>query len=569
MYHRSHPSDTGRRRLRSRLVGVALAFTLVAAACGGDDDAETAPDDPVVTTVADDPDAPDTTEAPDPDPDADAPETTTAPEPEPEPEPADEPTAGGDLIVGTVFDAFGLEPATFVGGVTDAHIALAIYDAIAMIQPDGSVEPWLAETIETDDFQTYDITLHEGVTFHDGTTLDAEAVKFNLERHQDVDTNSRALPNARHIESVTVTGDLSLEIVLAFPWAAFPELLAGSLGVIASPTAIEAGEINSTPVGSGPFVFESRIPQDNTVVVRNDDYWRDDQPYLDSITFRVMLDDNVRQTSVENGEIHAAQSIRADTLVAADGIDGVFATRTPGRVNTIQINSRTAPFDDVRVRQALAYSLDYDALNQVIFSNAANPIHHWISSDSPFFDPEVEWYDYDPERASQLIAEYEADGGSAAFTFRCYTEPSRVQLTELASQMWRAAGFDVTTDMSDQMSLVIDLFTFNYTVGCFSGGAETQDPDQLFYASLHSESGTNYGGYENAEMDAALDAGRTSADEDVRVDAYSTVQQLLADEVPIIQYMSSPWGWVVRDEIGGFETLPGAEFVGAKVYFRD
>lgn len=531
-----------------------------------------APDDAPATTAVDDEPEPEPEADPDPDPEpddpeADEPDVTAAPEPEPEPEA--QPSYGGDLIVGTVFDAFGLEPATFVGGVTDAHIALAIYDPIMMIQPDGSIEPWLAETFETDDFQTYRITLHEGVTFHDGTSLDAEAVKFNLERHQDIDTNSRALPNARYIESVTVTDDLSLEIVLQFPWAAFPEILAGSLGIIASPAAVEAGTANEQPVGSGPFRFESRIPQDNTVVVRNDDYWRDGEPYLDSITFRVMLDDNVRQTSVEGGEIHAAQSIRADTLVDAEAAAGVYPTETPGRVNTIHINTRVAPFDDVRIRQALAYALDYDAFNQVMFANAANPVHHWISADSPFFAPDVEWYGHDPARAAELIADYEADGGDATFTFRCYTEPSRVQLTELASQMWRSVGFDVTTDMSDQMSLVIDLLTSNYSVGCFSGGAETQDPDQLWWASLHSESGSNYTGYANPEMDAALDAGRRSADEDVRAEAYGTVQQLLADDVPIIQYMSSPWGWVVRDEVAGFETLPGAEFLGSTVYFRD
>ena len=117
-----------------------------------------------------------------------------------------------------------------------------------------------------------------------------------------------------------------------------------------------------------------------------------------------------------------------------------------------------------------------------------------------------------------------------------------------------------------QTTLVLDLFQSNYTVACFSGGAETTDPDLMWYSSLHSQSATNYSKYSNPEMDAALDAGRTSTDEADRAAAYSTVQTLLAAESPIIQYMASPWGWVVSDDIAGLVALPGGDFVPSQVY---
>ncbi len=571
----NHLSLRARRsRLRRGSVLAACFALTLAAACGDDDDdagssgtdaadVTSATDAPADTTA--DTDAPADTTA------DTAAESTTPSDTEPadtEPEAA-EPTPGGEMTVGTVFDAFGLEPTTFVGGVTDAYIAFALYDPLMMLTPEGVPEPYLAESVETDDDQTYTITLHDGVMFQDGTPLDAEAVKVNIERHMDPANRSRALGNAVNIASVTVIDPLTVEIALKFPWIAFPELLAGNLGLIASPTAIASGTLNDNPVGSGPYSLEERVPGDHTTVVKNPDYWQEGKPYLDEITFRVMLDDDVRQASVANGEIQAAQSIRADTLANAEDADGVSATKTPGRVNTIHVNTSVAPVDDARVRQALAYALDYEALNQVIFGGAAETTHAFISEDSPFNDPDVAWPEYDPERAAQLIEEYEAEVGPVSFAFRCYSEPSRAKLAELAVQMWTAVGIDVTAEISDQTTLVLDLFQSNYSVACFSGGADTTDPDLMWYSSLYSTSATNYSKYSNPEMDAALDAGRTSTEEADRAAAYSTVQTLLASESPIIQYMASPWGWVVSDDVAGLVALPGGDFVPSEVYRTD
>lgn len=550
MTHHVHGTAVTRLR-RARWLCVCAALALTTAACGGDDD-----DDAGTGASSSDAAADDASDGTSP---ADAPPASDAP--------SSRPSRGGKLVVGTIFDPFGLEPTTFVGGVTDAHIAMALYDPLTRLTPDGTPEPFLAKSVKTRDDQTYTITLHEGVTFHDGTPLDAEAVKINLERHMDPATQSRALANAANIDTITVVDDLTVRVVLKFPWAAFTQLLAGNLGLIASPRAIQAGKINEEPVGSGPFMLSERVPGDHTTVVRNPDYWLENRPYLDEITYRVIPDDEVRKTSVENGEIQAGQSIRADALADADSIDGVSSTSTPGRVNTIHINNTVAPFDDVRVRQALAYALDYDALNEVIYDGVADPAHGFISSESPYYDASVEYPEYDPERAAALIAEYEAEHGPVSFTFRCFTEPSRVQLTELATQMWTAAGMDVKTDITDQTTLVIDLFQGNYAASCFSMSAETDDPDVMWHNTLHSESPTNSVKYSNPEMDEALTAGRTSTDEATRREAYSTVQRLLATETPLIQYMASPWGWVISDDIGGLVSLPGGEFVPSEVYF--
>ncbi len=307
-----------RRSHRPALVAAA-ALLFVAAACGsGDDDSTEAP----ATTAG----AAETTVEPATDLTDNSTESTTgtaAPEstapgstaPAESDDP--EPVQGGEMVIGGIFDAFGLEPATFVGGITDGPLSYALYDPLTTYTADGAWEPWLAESVESDDLQNWTITIRDGVTFHDGTPFDAEAVKINLDRHKDPATKSRNLNNASNIDSVTVVDPLTVEIALAFPWAAFPEILAGNIGLMASPTAIAAGTIATAPVGTGPFVLAERTPGDRTIVERNPNYWREGEPYLDKITFRVVLDDSVRTTSVENGEIQAAQSIRGDILAAA------------------------------------------------------------------------------------------------------------------------------------------------------------------------------------------------------------------------------------------------------------
>ncbi len=557
--HRRTPN----RARSGRVLGVSVALALAIAACGGSDSDSSAADATSRDSGAVTTDAPsDSTPATDA-PDGSAPSVSETTEPAAQ----DDIVNGGDAVIGMVFDAFGLEPTTFVGSITDGSIAQALYDPLMRLTPDGIPEPYLAKTVETDDKQNYTITLNEGIEFQDGTPFNAEAVKFNIERHQDPASKSRSITNASHIESITVVDDLTLEIVLKFPWAAFQQILAGNLGLMASPTAAAAGTLNETPVGTGPFTLQERVPGDHTTVVRNPNYWVEGEPHLDSIKFRVMPDDTIRLTSVQNDEIQIAQSPSALTLSEADDTEGLHSTKSADRVSTVHLNDSVTPFDDVRVRRAMAFALDYDAINEVIYKGTASTAHGFISEDSPYYDDTAEYPEYDPDQAVALVEEYEAENGPIAFKFRCYNDPARVQFTELASQMWRSAGMDVETEITDQMGVVIDLLQGNFTAGCFSMGVDTDDPDQMWYAAFSSDSPSNYTKYSNPEMDKALLAGRESADPETRKEAYAVVQQLLANETPLIQYGATPWGWVVRDEIGGAITISSGEFIASQLYF--
>ncbi|MEX2625382.1 MAG: ABC transporter substrate-binding protein, partial [Ilumatobacteraceae bacterium] len=243
----------------TRAAAVIAALALVAAACGdSDDEGDEASDTAPASTVApapdddtepesddsgsgesDDPEPDDATDADTSDDDGsddETPATTAATD-----EPADdEPQQGGELIVATLFDSFGFDPVKVVGGIADGTVAGAVFEGLMTYDEDANVVPWLAESLESDDFQTWTLGLRPGVVFSDGTPVDAEAVKYNLERHQDVSLLSRGILNALNMEEITVVDDTTLEIRLRFPWPAFPETLVGPLGIVGSPTPHEA-----------------------------------------------------------------------------------------------------------------------------------------------------------------------------------------------------------------------------------------------------------------------------------------------------------------------------------------
>ncbi|MEX2625660.1 MAG: ABC transporter substrate-binding protein, partial [Ilumatobacteraceae bacterium] len=568
----------------TRAGAVVAALALVAAACGGSDDDGDADDgdDAAATTEApapddsdtdDDGDEPEPEPTPDDEPDDpepedesdddegdDPPATTAAPEPEETPEP------GGEIVVATLFEPFGLDVKNLVGNVFDGTVSNAIYSSLMTYDADRNVVPELAESLESDDQQNWTLTLNPGIEFADGTPFDADAVKFNLDRHADLDVGSRAYQFARNITDVTVVDETTLEITLEFPWAAFPETLAGNLGKVGSPTAIQADPdaFNRNPVGAGAFQLVEWATGERLVLEPNPNYWVEDQPYLDRITVRAIADTQTRIASAENGEVDLAQSVNGAEIANAPD-RGLVGYPGEGPGVTIWMNNNVPPFDDVRVRRAALIALDKETIFDVVYEGAGQypPNEFIISNDSEYSAQGViEYPQYDPDEAAALIAEYEAENGPVSFTYSCYGQSDLVNMAQIAQQMWSAAGIDAEIEIKDQLSVVGDVLSGNYSISCF-GATGQQDPDLAFYSSLHSDSANNYAGYSNPEVDEALDAGRRTADFDERYEAYLTVQEALATDVPFFQVVTSPWGWFGNPQLGGMQALRDSTFDAA------
>ncbi|HZT65106.1 MAG TPA: ABC transporter substrate-binding protein [Acidimicrobiales bacterium] len=474
------------------------------------------------------------------------------------------PVNGGTLTVGEIFDAFSLDPTKMIGSVTDGTIGLTLYDPLTDYDAQGNVQPWLAQSLTTTDQQTWTMKLRPGVTFSDGSPFNSAAVVFNINRHKDPANGSREIFTAQQITSVSAPDDLTVVFKLKDPWSDFPGALAGPLGFMASPTAIqkEGADYGNHPVGTGPFTLVEWVKQDHLTVQRNPHYWRPGEPHLDQIVFRPIVDRQTRVASVVKGETQVGQTINIDDVATAQGVG---SSVSPPQQNLIVMNTKVAPFNDVRVRQALAYATDTSALNKVVFGGHGTHTPAFIENDSPYLDPSVKWPSFDPAKAIQLIKSYEAEHGAISFTYSCYTDPDQIKMTALLQQMWQQVGLKITTKTSDQQTFVVSVFLHNYQVACF-GGAATSDPDAAYYPIFFSTSATNWTQFSNPQLDAALTTGHQSADPNVRRTAYDTAQQILAEQVPEFATVASPWGWLFTRSVHGLVDLSDGTFFPSEVW---
>lgn len=414
------------------------SMALIASACGGDDGGGA--------------DAPATTAAP-----SDNGETTTTAPPDP-----GGAVRGGSIVVGLESETPGWLPGThLLTNFPALTVANTFYDSLTKRDSEGIVRPYLAESLEpNDDLTVWTLTLRPGVQFHDGTPLDADALKFIFDNHLKAD-GSNLLGPLRFVDSMDVIDELTVQYNLNSPDAAFPDILQGPAGWPFSPTAVQeqgADEFGSNPVGTGPFRFVSWIRDGELVVERFDDHWRDDVGHLDRITFRVITDEEARVASLQSGDVDAMQTLRQSAVrqvrELAERAEFVSYDFIGNLAGGQLLNTQTPPLDDVRVRRALAYAIDQPAILDLLGGSDISPIAtQWYSEESPWFVPAVVdlWPTNDPDRARELLEEYRMDpnrsdgrapGDPVTLDHNILPDPSVVEMGLGYKAMWEAVGFE-------------------------------------------------------------------------------------------------------------------------------
>ncbi|MFZ6002496.1 MAG: ABC transporter substrate-binding protein [Actinomycetota bacterium] len=511
-----------------RVIAVAVGLILVAAACGGDDN-----------TASDGSDA--GTE--------DSTTTTGAPEVLP--------VKGGELVFGSESDVSSLD----VGAAaqpSDKVITLGIYDPLTTYV-DGKVVPYLAESLEPegDDLATWNMTLRSGVTFHDGTPLNADAVVKHFLRLQDPATACPCLDTVKIIASMdTPDGPEGLDVVfhLGTPSVAFADTLAGSSGYIESPSAVaEFGdEYKVHPVGTGPFTLAEYVPNDRVVLEAYPNYWQKDEngiqlPYLDRLTIKPIPDSGQRVAALEAGDIDIFQTADSGTIADAEE-KGFTAQKISGSSSTILLmNNAKPPFDDVRARQAVAYAIDKDAINERAYRGVRTPSYSGFALDSAYYNPDAGTPQYDPEKAKELVEEL----GGLEFSIVCIPTPEADLVLNLVKQMGEAVGMKITLETQEQGAFVTRMFARggDYTGACFRS-AHFVEPDAI-RPGLTTDDAGNLVFYSNSEVDKLLDEARQTADFDERKAKYDRVQEITGEEVPLITTLYDLFGNVyAADRVG-------------------
>lgn len=384
-----------------------------------------------------------------------APPATTEPEPA-EPAAPSGPQYGGTLIYvrNTGLSVLGA-PMDMPSYSWYNQIILPVLEPICIMDAQGNPAPWLAKTIDvTPDGKTITFTLNSGIKFHDGTDLDAAAVKYNFESV--INANVAGSDAFSNVTSMDVVDPLTLRLTLSqYDARLLPGLASSTIGQIASPTALAKEATADTAaelhlVGTGPFVFDSWQRDQFVKFKKWDGYWQEGKPYLDAIEFRNNPDVPTSLLSLKAGEVNWVENVDPSDFVSLqkEGYTGFIATDMFFIFSIVpDSNNPESPCSDLKVRQALQYAIDREGMAQGIGQGTMFPMYqHGVEKD-PWFVKDQPQLNYDPDKAKQLLTEAGYPNG---FTIPLISDVrAREDQVTAVQSYWLDIDVKTTLDIAD------------------------------------------------------------------------------------------------------------------------
>jgi peptide/nickel transport system substrate-binding protein len=514
---------------------------------------------------------------------------TAAPAPPEAPEAAG-PSEGGTIIVGLQAEPTTLDSQQ-ISDYNSHRAAYGMYDHLLRFKDESTeVEPGLAESWEiSDDGIVYTLHLREGVKFHDGTDLNAEAVKFNIERQIDPNHpyhDTGEFPYAEFtwgmVDKIEVADEYTVNITLKEIFAPFLNHLAMHPAAMVSPAAIEeyGRDISIQPVGTGPFKFASWTPGVEVVLEKNLDYWGD-PPKIDRVIYRPIIEDQSRLTELEAGGVNFIVNIPPDELARLKGDDRFTVVEQAGMHTWwVAFNHTRAPFDDTRVRQAMNYAVNKQAIVDNILKGtgilAINPLPPVVWS----YTDDVQRYDYDPEKAKELLAEAGYPDGFPCVFWIPESGSGMQQPVPMGTAMQadlKAVGIDCEIETFEWGTyldkVIVPPEDAEFDLMEMSWIGDNGDPDNHLFILLSGEQwpphGYNMGFYKNDEVDALLQEARTTLDRAKRTELYIQAQKLIAEDPPWIMIDHETQIVVMDKKIKDFKLHPTGPFRFENVWIEE
>jgi peptide/nickel transport system substrate-binding protein len=474
---------------------------------------------------------------------------------------AGDPVSGGKLTFGSYAEPLELDPVkTIVAGTTGGNEMAAIYDVLMRWDEDEqAVVPQLAESLTPDDdHTTWTLTLRPDVEFSDGTVLDAEAVRWSIQRYLDQGGHDAAVWS-HNVETMEVTGDLSLQFTLARPWPSFDSLFTTGIGMVVA-KASDAGK-QFTPIGAGPFVLEDRAPQERMTFAANPDYY-DGEPAIDTLEFVYIVDPNALWDSF--GQEEVSMAILRDPIV----VEEALTEKTPGYLQMVGlgvtglINSREGhPGHDVRVRQAIQLAMDPELVNERANDGAGVVSSSLFPDVSRFHQEGVTGLPHDPDRARELVEEAKADGYDGKITYLQGSSPQQRAIGQAIEAQLDAVGFDAKAEylpsITDLISRVV--VDGDYDMSTWALSWRDSAPYARMFGINHSAGGTGYGTATSPEMDKLIEDFQAAATEEEQLAAAEALQEGWNELVPAMvlgpSAEFSPWQENVHGVITNSNTM--------------
>lgn len=476
---------------------------------------------------------------------APAPKATEAPKAAPATAPAAAPKAeakagapktGGILRVGTNQDPIGFDPHT-TNATASVRIIELVYNGLVRFNEKLEIVPDLAESFSTPDPKTYTFKLRKGVKFHNGREMKAADVKYSLERIKDPATASPRAPNFKPIDTIETPDDYTVTIKLSAPYAPLLSILADRTSAVIPKEAVDAngGKLDKVGVGTGPFKLAEYVANTRTRLEKNPDYFVQGRPYLDAVIFQPIPDDTARSTAVRTGTVDFVEYAPPKDLplFKADSKMAIYGEGN-NNVRFLAFNTTVKPFDNAKVRQAIAHAIDRGPVIDAAINGAGTPLlagpflpSFWAGLQQPIYPKQ------DIAKAKALLAEAGYPNGFKAKLKNTPTYSFLGNAGIVVQEQLKAIGVEF-----EIISLEWSVFLKDYLGKDFeaavSGYSAFADPHPPLDGTYVTGRQNNFMSYSNKEFDALVEKASQISDQAERAKLYQQAQTILANDAPMV-----------------------------------
>lgn len=461
--------------------------------------------------------------------------------------------AGSELVVAIPTDPDGFHPHQSVAAAS-AEIAFNLFEGLVKAAPDGSIIPALAEEWEiSPDGLTYTFTLRQGVKFHNGRNLTPEDVVYCLTRLVDPDLSPKSR-DYTGVQRIAAQGD-QVVITLAQPDAVFLALLT-EFGASIYPKEVE-GELSTKPIGTGPFTLSAWEPGDSLTLAKFPQYWNPQLPKTDKIILKIIPEPTTMVNSLLTGHVDLIPRLEPDYLHQVEGKSTLQIIDSPmNLVQLLAINNAVAPFDDLRVRQALNYAVNREEIIQGAAWGKGTPIGSNLTpAMGAWYKDLTAQYPYNPEKAKELLAQAGYPDGFSTTMYLPAPYPLHRNAGEIIAAQLEKVGIKVkikVIEWADWLEQVNRDRDYELTVVGLTGRI---DPHTMLNR-YQSQSGRNISYFASPEYDELLVRGLAETDHETRIEMYQRLQTILAENAANVFIMDPSQIAVMGRDIQGWSNYP-------------
>jgi peptide/nickel transport system substrate-binding protein len=446
----------------------------------------------------------------------------------------------GDEAPRNLIAAIAGEPDQLDPQKTSAYFSFQVLENVfdTLVEPDENLEmrPALAESWDVSpDQRTWTFHLRKDVTFHDGSPFTADDVVYSYRRI--IDEKLANVDKFSAVTDVTAPDPSTVRITVKQPTPNLLTNLGGFKGMaIVQRRNVESGQIATHPVGTGPFAFQTQKSGDSITLQANPSYWAG-APKVSGVTFRFISEPSTAMSALQADEIDWTDSIPTERVAQLTDDDSITLAKMPSNDYWyLALNQAREPWNDVRMRQAIAYAIDRDAIVQATSYGTATANQLAIPNGNPWYT-EYDTYGHDIEKAKSLLRD--SGAGPRNLDMLVTNEyPETVTAAQIVADNLAPLGITVNIRTVDFATWLDEQNSGNFDM-LMMGWLGNIDPDDFYYAQHHTSGTSNAQKFSNREVDRLLDAGRVETDRRTRADDYAKAATIIADQVSYI-YLYNP-----------------------------